>query len=100
MADKRNVQLKACANGDITIFVEDEQTGVIHDNHTSDSEIFDSLKYEAGSTYERIDDIPNSKVNGSVFESIKELFDSIVKGINDINDVRRVSEDEPEIDGE
>ena len=100
MADKKSVQLKACANGDITIFVEGEQTGVIHDNHTSDSEIFDSLKYEAGSAYERIEDIPNSKVNESVFESIKELFDSIVKEINDINAAPHVSEDEPEIDAE
>lgn len=89
MADKKKVQLKACVNGDIKIIVDGEQTGIIHDNQTSDSDIFAALKYEPRCKYEWVQDkdIANpSGVNRSVFEAISGLFNSIIKGINEINE--------------
>ena len=100
MADKISVQLKACTNGDIYIIINGKQTGVIHDNQTSDADIFDSLNYEPGNVYVRIADVPDVNINKSVFESVEGLFDSIIKGINDINENAQSVEDEPEIDDE
>jgi hypothetical protein len=81
----KELSLKACSNGDICILINGEETYKIHDNKTSDQEIFNSLKYEPYCTYKRGADTPDDGVNKSVFSEIQALFDSLISGINNIN---------------
>jgi hypothetical protein len=97
---KKTLSLQACDNGDIKIFVNNAESHVIKNNQTNDEEIFKSLEYQPGCLYERGADVSNKSVNISVFQEICGLFDSIVKGINEINETPHVSVNEPEIDNE